>query len=129
MEKLQRYGYGHETSFWKGHPEYEDIEEYSWGHHRNMSFEEMMVTVTRNLTYEATEISKFLKKKIFTRFGLCVQIKLHDNPMYFDISHISKDSINDISVFITDIATETYYNIDFSSQKGKVEVYFLFNLQ
>ena len=85
-----------------------------------MSFEEMMIEVTRNPTYDNTEVSKYLEKKIFPRFGQCIQIKLYANPMIFDISQIAKNAVNDISVFITDIATQTYYSIDFSSQKGNL---------
>ena len=38
--------------------------------------------------------------------------------MIFDISDIADTRFKDISIFVTDNATQTYFGIDFSSQKG-----------
>ena len=61
---------------------------------------------------------KKLKKRIFSRFGFCIEMKL-ERTMIFDISKVATNRFKDISIFITDNATQTYFGIDFSSQKGK----------
>ena len=116
---MRANGYQHETEFWKGHSTLSK-KGPSWGHHMNMSFQEMIEAVTVNSKFRDRSEGVSFSKRILTRFGFCYEVKADVRRFIFSTLEVFGNKHKEISMFITDKSTQTYFNIDYTSQTGNI---------
>ncbi len=114
-------GYEYEGSFLIGNSEAYKLGP-TWGHHRNMSFQDMVEAVTNNANFSERAEEVNFSKIILTRFGFCYEVKADKRRFIIVTSEVFGNMHKEISLFLTDKSTQTYFSIDYTSQTGNVYI-------
>ena len=111
-------GYDHEASVLTGELR-NDKTKLSWGHHLNKTMEQLIHQVVDLKPFGNFTVGRsHVKDKLFARFGHCAEVFKYSTkePMIFDLENYF--GINDLLIFITDKSRQTFYSINYDSQKG-----------
>ena len=122
-KKVVAFDFAHETDILKGKIKNRGKGYHrSWGSHKNLTFEQLVRNVIKEVPKETKIGSILLSPKLFPKFGYCFEVDYNiQEPFVFPHK---ADFTKDYTILLTDKSLRTYFSLDMTSQLGdKVRIF------
>ncbi len=119
FSRIKQLRYSQKGEMFKGHAICKDGSCLSWGHHLNLTFDQLVEQIfDKNLLEKINFPSKGFKENIVVlpRFGFCKEISSY-NPTE-EIRIVNRNPFTGMRIFLTDKKHRSYYSLDFASHQG-----------
>ena len=119
FSKMKQLKYSQKGAMFKGKANCKNDSCLSWGHHLNLTFDQLVEQIFNKKLLENIYFSPggFIENiVILPRFGFCKEISSY-NPTK-EIKITNKNPFTDVRIFLTDKKHRSYYSLDFASHQG-----------